>query len=380
MDPRDPRYQWPLQAYNNGQYAPPPPPNGYAPNGYPTQYPQQPMSMPQQYPPPQQLQAPQYMVNQSPQQYQQYASPQGGMGGPPRYAQPQVVIPPPRNMGMSSSPLGGFNPNPRIRQVQVQVPVQRPPPQLQRSSSGSSSTVQDGVRVQVPARPPQQPQAQTPVSKPVQRTQSFQENMPRPQQQHQQQTPTTSSSHQTHRAPLQPQSTPQQRMPSSQSSVQHNQSPRLPSTPSSQIRHPQVVIKKTTPGSVQSQTRPQYAPAKALPTDLAVMLLQLADNYIDAARGMGSATALWQRQEDIDHYSKLMSTGLGMMDAALKKFNHSPRDQAKLMLRYASLLIEETDNHVDIEEVLSKGVCFYYRLYIIMLTLDSLPCVREVAF
>jgi hypothetical protein len=47
---------------------------------------------------------------------------------------------------------------------------------------------------------------------------------------------------------------------------------------------------------------------------------------------------------------------MGCMDAVLKKFNMLPRDEAKLRLRYATLLVEETDNTTEIDEVLSKGV------------------------
>lgn len=63
-----------------------------------------------------------------------------------------------------------------------------------------------------------------------------------------------------------------------------------------------------------------------------------------------------QREADLQQYYKLMATGLGCMEAVLKKYNQQPRDEAKLRLGYASLLVEETDNDVEIEEVLSKGV------------------------
>lgn len=44
------------------------------------------------------------------------------------------------------------------------------------------------------------------------------------------------------------------------------------------------------------------------------------------------------------------------MEAVLKRYSQIPRDEAKLRLRYASLLIEETENNVEIEEVLTKGI------------------------
>jgi hypothetical protein len=117
------------------------------------------------------------------------------------------------------------------------------------------------------------------------------------------------------------------------------------------------VIKKTTPQSVQAHPRPPTTQPKALPTDLSVLLLHAADEYINAARSIGPTVAMIRSASDLQSYYKLMATGLGCMEAVLKNYNHTPRDQAALMLRYASLLIEETDNHVEIEEVLSKGVC-----------------------
>lgn len=86
------------------------------------------------------------------------------------------------------------------------------------------------------------------------------------------------------------------------------------------------------------------------------MLLSAADEYIAAARGMGSMIARQKRSGDVQQYYKLMSTAMGCMYAVLKKYNMQPRDEAKLRLRYASLLIEETDNTTEIDEILSKGI------------------------
>lgn len=86
------------------------------------------------------------------------------------------------------------------------------------------------------------------------------------------------------------------------------------------------------------------------------MLLSAADEYIAAARSIGSPIARQKKNSDVRQYYKLMSTAMGCMDAVLRKFNLQPRDEAKLRLRYASLLIEETDNTTEIDEILSKGI------------------------
>lgn len=283
----DPRYQWPQQGYPNTQYgAPVPPPNGYQTNGYPVQYPQQPM--PPAYPQSHPISNHPRVVIPPPRPSQQYHPAQNGPQILRRSTQPQVVIAP-RDPG----PIPQMQ-APRIRQVQVPV---------QRSNS-------DGARSSMAQRQPQQ--LQTPPSKPVQSSQSFQENPPRPQQR----TPSLPTSNQP-RTPLQPQSTPKQRAHSQQQSSQHR-SPSL-SQPSSQARsHPQVVIKKPAP-QLQTPTRPQPpAPTQALPADLTVLLLSAADEYINAAHGLGSIAAIAQREEDLARYYKLMATGLGCMEAVLR--------------------------------------------------------------
>lgn len=355
----DPRYQWPPQGYPNAQYAPAPPaqPNGYPANGYP-QYLQQPM--PQGYAQPQSQSQSQHHPGHPrvviPHPSQQYPPMHDDPRVQPRTAQPQVVIP-----ARHPHPMAQMQ-NPRIRQVQVPVPRT-----VQRTSGGGYVEQSRGQRAHT----------QTPNVKSAQRSQSHQENPPRPQQRD----PNVPVSNQ-HRVPLQPQSTPKNR-PQSQihtPTSQQHRSPTLSQT-SSQVRsHPQAAIKKSAPQAIQTPTRPQHAPqTKALPADLAVLLLSAADEYINAAHGMGSVAALSQRDTDLQHYYKLMSTGLGCMEAVLKRYSQIPRDEAKLRLRYASLLIEETENNVEIEEVFTKGVCTIEKEIENILIINRLPCAIETA-
>jgi len=334
----NPGYQWPPPGYSNPQYAPgpPAPPNGYPPNGYP-QYPPQPM--PQGYP--QSQPVPGHPREVIPRPMQQYPpAPDNHHVQQQRMAQPQVVIPA-RNI----NPMAHMQ-NPRIRQVQVPVPRT-----AQRPNTGNNGNA--GGYIAQPRG--QQAQLQTPDAKPAHRSQSFQENPPRPQQQYNQTTPVSNQ----HRTPLQPQSTPKNRTPSQVHTPanQQHRSPALSQSSSQQRSHPQVVIKKPTPQALQTPTKSKPAPPISnLPADLRVLLLSAADEYINAAHGMGSVATLSQRAADLQRYYKLMSTGLGCMETVLKNYNQLPRDEAKLRLRYASLLIEETENNVEIEEVLTKGV------------------------
>ena len=322
----DPRYNWPPQArqgYPNGQYAPAPQPAAYVPNGYGTPY-----------------------ATQPPQMQPVFPSPLPGQV----HQRVQVVIPHP---SQQSPPQNTPQPQPRFthphqRSAHAMPQAQRPhisqgrplPPGVQRPTQSPSGGPTVHQRVQQPV--------QTPV-KPAQASRSFQENTPRPQQR----AANISAQSQTqHRVPLQPQGTPTHvRTPTAQT-----RSPSVLST-SSQIRsHPQVVIKKPPSTHLQTPTRPQHAPARPLPVDLVVLILSAADEYIAAARSLGSLSARTLRPADLDQYYKLMATAMGCMETVLKKYTQTPRDEAVLRLRYASLLIEETDNTQDIEETLAKGV------------------------
>ncbi|CAN9125506.1 unnamed protein product [Alternaria alternata] len=330
----------------------------------------------------------------------------------PQYQrQPQVIIPARNPQYASPMQMPQMQP-PRIRHVQV--PVQRT------SSAGIAQT--DGSGDQQRRYSAQQP-PNPPVSKPVQRSPSHQENGPRPQQRP---VVTSSNGQAPYRAPLQPQTTPQQqrvppqsqsqltpqpqRMPSlstpqqppppstpqqprpSQSTPQQ---PRPQSTPPTTARSPavsntikpvwqpisstslfetadappQVVIPKTSSSHQLTPTKRAHLPQKALPAELSELLLTAADEYIAVARGMGSLFIRERKEADVRQYYKLMSTAMGCMDTVLKDFNMPPRDEAKLRLRYASLLIEETDIEAAdvssrIEEILSKQIslCGRHRL------------------
>ena len=82
----------------------------------------------------------------------------------------------------------------------------------------------------------------------------------------------------------------------------------------------------------------------------------MADEYINAAHNMASKAAHAQDRHHSAGYYQLMATGLGCLDAVLKRFKLHPRKEAKLRLRYATLLHEETENLEEAEKVLSKGI------------------------
>jgi hypothetical protein len=58
--------------------------------------------------------------------------------------------------------------------------------------------------------------------------------------------------------------------------------------------------------------------------DYQVLLLSLADEYLNAAHRHGTKTALVTSPADVEEYYKLVSTGLGCLEAVLK-VGHMPR-------------------------------------------------------
>lgn len=54
------------------------------------------------------------------------------------------------------------------------------------------------------------------------------------------------------------------------------------------------------------------------PVDYQVLLLSLADEYLKAAHRHGTKMALTTSEADVEEYHKLVSTGLGCLEAVLK--------------------------------------------------------------
>ncbi|GAB1197361.1 hypothetical protein APSETT444_006654 [Aspergillus pseudonomiae] len=131
---------------------------------------------------------------------------------------------------------------------------------------------------------------------------------------------------------------------------------------------PQVLIPAPPPEVQQKLQRPpakkqaqrqagQMGPQKpAKPAiDYQVLLLAMADEYLNAAHNNGTMVALLKQELEVEEYYKLVATGLGCLEAVLKNWRLQPRVEALVRLRYARILFEETDNDLEAETALSKG-------------------------
>ncbi|KAL8830234.1 MAG: hypothetical protein Q9191_001548 [Dirinaria sp. TL-2023a] len=131
----------------------------------------------------------------------------------------------------------------------------------------------------------------------------------------------------------------------------------------------QVVIPspKNTPRhqSIKTAARP-VEPVRTNPTQLSVehqlLLVSLAEDYFAAAYAGGSKVAWMKRRSDAQTYHKLIATGLGCLEAVLKYWRLQPLLEARIRLRYATVLYDETENFMEAEEALSKGISICDRL------------------
>lgn len=90
--------------------------------------------------------------------------------------------------------------------------------------------------------------------------------------------------------------------------------------------------------------------------------MALAEEFLDAAHAIAPLVSLSRTEENIRAYEKLISTGLACLDTSLRNVRLSPRVEANIRLRYASVLYEETENFMEAEIALSKGIALCDRV------------------
>ena len=116
--------------------------------------------------------------------------------------------------------------------------------------------------------------------------------------------------------------------------------------------------------SVSSTTR-SPAPAPGLiphHKDTTSLLVCVAEELLSKARKDASTVASSGDAKQLQEYQKIVATGLGCLEVALGSSKLPPRLEARLRLRYASVLSEETTNVMEAETALTKGVTLCERV------------------
>lgn len=140
----------------------------------------------------------------------------------------------------------------------------------------------------------------------------------------------------------------------------HNNTQRAQQTPAKPFSE-QLPL---TPATSSTSTSAKQDITPDLPVDYRLLLLSLADQYINQARAMSNHLVQEQPEVTRDQYYKLMAAAFSCYETVLSKpWGHTikPREEALVQLRYATCLYEETDNDHEIEKILSKGIPFCQR-------------------
>ena len=96
--------------------------------------------------------------------------------------------------------------------------------------------------------------------------------------------------------------------------------------------------------------------------DMLNLLISLAEEYFDAAHGLAPSVAASMTPENVDTYQKLIATGLSCLETALKNVKLPPRMEAIIRLRYAGVLYEETEDSIEAETALTRGIALCDRV------------------
>lgn len=86
------------------------------------------------------------------------------------------------------------------------------------------------------------------------------------------------------------------------------------------------------------------------------LLISVAEDCFEKANAGAPRIARSMTASEVAEHHKLVATGLGCLDVALKSNKLWPRLEARLCLRYASILIDQTTNIMEAETTLTRGI------------------------
>ncbi|KAI0005172.1 cohesin loading factor-domain-containing protein [Xylariaceae sp. FL0662B] len=175
-----------------------------------------------------------------------------------------------------------------------------------------------------------------------------------------------------------PQSTPQrqQSMPQHVNSPVAAQSPQIPPqvvhnvnnrnvNANARMEHanrvsasPRLTTQGITRSPSVSSTRSPAPTPGLIPhhADTNSLLICVAEEYFEKARKESLTIADSLDAQRLHEYQKLIATGLGCLEVVLDNTKLAPRLEARIRLRYASILCEETNNIMEAETALTKGI------------------------
>ena len=95
------------------------------------------------------------------------------------------------------------------------------------------------------------------------------------------------------------------------------------------------------------------------------MMIIIAEDLIGTARDAATEISRTMTEGQVDEYQKMISTALGCLEAAMQSQKLSPREEALVRLRYAGIIQEETEDIMEAETTLTKGITLCEKVCII---------------
>ncbi|KAL7936711.1 cohesin loading factor domain-containing protein [Trichoderma chlorosporum] len=134
-------------------------------------------------------------------------------------------------------------------------------------------------------------------------------------------------------------------------------------------RSPHSSVTNSPSLSMRSPSITKKSPAvtpKPRPVNPAPLMIAVAEECLEKARNASHDVAMTLCPNQVDEYQELIATSLSCLEAALQSNSQlAPREEARVRLRYAALLQEETENLMEAETALAKGIplCDKHRLF-----------------
>lgn len=116
------------------------------------------------------------------------------------------------------------------------------------------------------------------------------------------------------------------------------------------------------PGTASSVTKSPSVSHSSVQVDTLSLLICVAEDCFSKARACVRDVGKSLQPEAVKEYHKLIATGLGCLDVAIQSNKILPRLEARIRLRYASVLVEETTNYMEAETALMKGISLCERV------------------
>ena len=108
--------------------------------------------------------------------------------------------------------------------------------------------------------------------------------------------------------------------------------------------------------SVASVSKSPLVSHAHLQVETLPLLVCVAEDCFSKARASVTQVGHAMDAASVNEYHKIISTGLGCLEVAMQSNKLWPRLEARIRLRYAGVLVEETLNTMEAETALTKGI------------------------